>query len=381
LTARGRGAIAVIRVRGARAIQVADAVFRPERGVRLVETSPGRMRLGRIGEGSGDQVVATLVEGEQPDVEIQCHGGPAAVALVLDALEAAGATRGREPGRPDDESGCGVLVDEALVDLAEASTLRTAEILLDQVHGALGREVARVVQAIDTDLAAAVRDLEVLIERAAFGTRLLPGWTIAIAGRPNVGKSRLLNALAGFPRAIVDSAPGTTRDVVRVRTSFDGWPVEIADTAGLRGTDDVVEGLGIDRARREHERAQLVLLVLDQSEPLLALDRQMIKTGTSALLVANKADLLPAWLPGEENLDDSTIVTVSAERGDGIASLIAAIVGRLVPDPPPPGAGVPFRAKHLNVLLRAQSSLMALDRATASASLHSMIGGGRWEIT
>ena len=116
-----------------------------------------------------------------------------------------------------------------------------------------------------------------------------------IGGRPNVGKSRLLNALAGFPRAIVDPAPGTTRDVVRYPTSFGGWPVELADTAGLRGTDDLVESLGIERSRREQHQADLVLLVLDRSEPLQAIDRELIATTQGALLVANKSDLPPAW--------------------------------------------------------------------------------------
>src|SRR5262249_43718 len=146
-------------------------------------------------------------------------------------------------------------------------------------------------------------------------------------------KSRLFNALAGFARAIVDPTPGVTRDVVTVRTALGGWPVELADTAGLRPTGDAIENLGIDQARREQASADLVLLVLDRSEPLRVEDRELIDARAGALLVANKADLTPAWDPHELTREGASIATVSAEWGEGIAELIAAIVGRLVPDP------------------------------------------------
>ncbi|MFI5459357.1 MAG: GTPase [Isosphaerales bacterium] len=377
LTAEGRGAIAVVRVWGPKAIEVADAVFRPNRGVRLARTAAGRLRLGRIGEGPGDEVVAVVVEAEPPTVEIQCHGGAAAVALVQAALEAAGARRWRGSPRADREHASADLVADALFDLARAPTLRTAEILLDQANGALSGELARLIRAIDDAPALALAGLEALAGRAAAGLRLLSGWKVVIAGRPNVGKSRLLNALAGFPRAIVDPTPGTTRDVVRSPTSFGGWPVELADTAGLRGTDDVVESLGIERSRREQHQADLVLLVLDRSEPLLAIDRELIETTQGALLVKNKSDLPPAWAAGDAGLDDRAIATVSAERGDGISGLIAAIVERLVPDPPPQGGAVPFRGTQLDVLTQARSCLLANDRAAAAHLLNSMIGGAK----
>ena len=276
LTAEGRGAIAVVRVWGPKAIEVADAVFRPNRGVRLARTAAGRLRLGRIGEGLGDEVVAVLVEAEPPAVEIQCHGGAAAVSLVQDALEAAGAGAWRGSHLADREHASGDLVADALFDLARAPTLRTAEILLDQAHGASAGSSRGSSGRSTRNRRMALAGLEALAGRAAAGLRLLSGWKVVIAGRPNVGKSRLLNALAGFPRAIVDPAPGTTRDVVRFSTSFGGWPVELADTAGLRGTDDAVESLGIERSRREQQQADLVLLVLDRSEPLLAIDRELI---------------------------------------------------------------------------------------------------------
>jgi tRNA modification GTPase len=369
LTASGRGAIAVIRVWGDRAIAVADLAFRPHRGVRLAETAPGVLRLGRIGEGLGDEVIAILVDGEPPAVEIQCHGGAAAVALVQKAIQAAGATCS------DGERALSDLVALALADLARASTLRTAEILLDQADGALYRDVARLSRAIDADPAQALADLETLSGRAATGLRLVCGWKIVIVGRPNVGKSRLLNALAGFPRAIVDPTPGTTRDVVRLQTSLLGWPVEIADTAGLRETADEIECMGIERSLREQGHADLIVLVLDQSEPLSAFDRHLIATTRGALLVANKSDLCSVWPAADADLLERTIASVSAEHGDGIAGLIEAIVARLVPEPPPPGAGVPIRETQLELLVQARSCLLADDHRGASQYLRAMIGG------
>jgi tRNA modification GTPase len=375
LTAQGRGAIAVVRVWGERATEIADLAFRPNRGIRLAETCAGRIRVGRMGAGVGDEVVAVRLEGSTDSVEIQCHGGSAAVEMVLGALEAAGAIRWRgSPPVENERSRCR-LVAEALEDLSRAPTVRTAEILLDQVQGALAGELARLIRAIDQEPALALAGVDALIERAALGLRLLSGWKIVVAGRPNVGKSRLLNALAGYSRAIVDPTPGTTRDVVRLRTALGGWPVEIADTAGLRATDDLVERLGIERARREQHDAALVILVLDRSEPLSTIDRELIDETRGALLVANKSDLPPAWLAGDPRLETPAIATVSAERGDGITSLIAEIVRRLVPDPPPPGGPVPFRAAQLDTLAQARESLLQGDFARAANLLGSMIGG------
>jgi len=187
-----------------------------------------------------------------------------------------------------------------------------------------------------------------------------------IAGRPNVGKSRLLNTLAGYQRAIVHSAPGTTRDVVTVRTAFDGWPVELADTAGLRTADDPIEQSGIDRALRQAKTADLVLKVLDRSEPLRDEDHVLIdQPVSSSLLVASKADLPPAWEPSDPVLAGAPAVIVSAERGEGLDLLIAAIVAALVPTPSEPGAGVPFRPEQLERLQRARYALLAGDPETA----------------
>jgi tRNA modification GTPase len=188
LTPEGRGAIGVIRVWGPSAIAVVDSVFRPVRGKPLAATSPGRLRLGRAGIGLGDEVVAVQLVAEIPTVELQCHGGPAAVGSVVAALEAAGTRRvdtGGDRAVPADDP----LAGEARSDLAWAPTMRTAEILLDQVHGALGRELERLQHEVERAPGPALAEVDTLISRAAVGLRLICGWKVAIAGRPNVGQS------------------------------------------------------------------------------------------------------------------------------------------------------------------------------------------------
>jgi tRNA modification GTPase len=371
LTPEGRGGLAVLRLFGPGALAVADVAFRPARGRALAQTPPGRLRLGRIGAGRGDEVVAVVIAGDPPEVEIHCHGGPAAVALVVTALVDCGAER-RQPGAWARHAAATAIEAEALVDLARAPTLRTAEILLEQAQGALAGAVRELMILIASNPVAALRDLEVLRRHAAIGVRMVTGWRVALAGRPNVGKSRLLNALAGYGRAIVDAAPGTTRDVVTVGTALDGWPVELADTAGLRDPEGPIEAAGIALARARQRAADLVVLVLDRSEPWTRDDQALVEAAGSAaattLIVANKSDLPAAWEPMPGAME-----VVSAEHGDGIEALISALARRVVPMPPPPGAAVPFRPAHLRRIERAYAALQAGDRATALRHLGALL--------
>lgn len=359
LTAHGRGAIGVVAVWGPGAVDVVDAAFRPARGGPLAATPPGRPRLGRIGRGLGDEVVAVVLEADRPSVEVQCHGGPTAIALVVEALQRAGAEPA-EPARWAEHRAGSPIQAEALVDLARAETVRAATILLDQSQGALDRALDELAAALGHEPATAVLErLERLIARGRVGTRLTAGWRVVIRGRPNVGKSRLLNALAGYQRAIVDPTPGTTRDVVTVAAAFDGWPVQLIDTAGVRETEDELERAGIERAEHHAASADVVLQVLDRSEPLADEDRVLLLTPSvvPTIPVANKSDLPPAWGEGELSAAGRVAVTVSAERGDGLDELMDAVVATLIPDPPPAGAGVPFRPRHVERLREAADGL------------------------
>jgi len=341
LTASGRGAVAVVRVWGPGSRELADRFFRPNSGPSLMKTPPGRLRVGRVGAGLGDEVVAVVVEGEPPEVEIQCHGGSAAVALVVQALVEGGALIRSAQAWARHSSGSATRA-EAQVALGSAPTARVAEILLDQAEGALHDELLRLADAEPEKILAG---LDPLIDRALLGIHLIEGWKVVLAGRPNVGKSRLLNALAGYDRAIVDPTPGTTRDVVTVRAAFDGWPVELADTAGLRESVDPIEIQGVGIARDRHREADLVVVVLDRSEPLTGMDREILEDHREAMIVANKSDLPLSW-----DVSELGALAVSAERGDGIEKLASAIARRLVPTDLPTGSAVPFRKVHLQRL-------------------------------
>jgi tRNA modification GTPase len=349
LTPPGRGAVAVIRVWGPGALAAVDAAFRPMRGASLAETPPMRPRFGRLGAGLGDEVVAVVLDGEPGGVEVQCHGGSAAIEMVSQALAGRGA-RLVEASEFLRAAAPTATAAEAWEDLARAPTLRAAEILLEQAQGALDREV----DAIAGGRADATSRLDALIDHGRVGVRLVEGWRVVIAGRPNAGKSRLLNALAGYARAIVAPTPGTTRDAVTARAAFDGWPVDLVDTAGVREAEGVIERSGVERALRERARADLTLLVLDRSRPLAPEDAD--PPGDGVLIVANKADLPAAWEPAEV-FDGLAFQVVSAETGEGLEALGAAIARALVPAPPPPGAGVPFRREQVDRLIRVRTTV------------------------
>lgn len=337
LTGQGRGAVGVVQIWGASALAIASELFHPARGPSLATGATDRPRFGRFA--GGDEVVALILDGQPPAVEIHGHGGTAATAAILAALEARGVLI--ETDFPQSDS----IATQAEADLARADTLRVASILLDQCDGTLERDLLLLKQLTDAGKGGSLG--AELLDRGQVGLRLLDGWKIVLTGRPNVGKSRLLNAIAGFERSIVSPMAGTTRDVVTVRAAIDGWPVELADTAGLRADAAGLESRGIELAREAISEADLVVVVLDRSEPLTAEDMRVLTAFPMALRVANKSDLAAAW---SEHKMDSQLV--SAETGDGVESLLAAISSRLVPRPPPIGSGVPFRQVHVDRMLK-----------------------------
>jgi tRNA modification GTPase len=367
LTPQGRGAIAVIRLWGSGALELVDEVFRPLRKVKLSGSPRRRLRLGQLGSGLGDEVIAVVLDGDPPEVEVHCHGGPAALDLVINALIAAGAER-RQPVAWVRHAARTLVEAESLVDIARTTTARTAEILLEQSQGAWESEIRQLIEDVQAAPTRAPQTIEELLKRSEVGLRLISGWRVVLAGRPNVGKSCLLNALAGYSRAIVAPTPGTTRDVVTIRTAFDGWPVELADTAGIRAAGDAIESQGVSLAEARQGEADLVLVVWDGSEPLTPMDEALRDRYRNALVVVNKVDLTAAWPRSEPAL-----LPTSAARGDGIEELGQAIARRLVPEPPKPGSAVPSRPWHVRRLRETASQLGQGDIATALASLRSLL--------
>jgi tRNA modification GTPase len=338
LTPAGAAAIATLAVRGPRAWEVVRALFRPAGGRALPdEPEAGRIWVGRLGAegaGSDEVVLAARRGGPSPWLEVHSHGGREVVRLLEEAL----AARGLEV-LPWEElerrTASDALQAEALAALPRAATARTAAILLDQYHGAFARAAGAARAALERgDLAEAGRLLGELAARAPLGRHLTEPWRVVVAGAPNVGKSSLVNALAGYHRSVVAPTPGTTRDVVTALVALDGWPVELADTAGLRADAGPLERQGIDLARTAAGQADLCLWVLDASAepawPGANLER--------VRYVLNKVDLPPAW----DLKQAAGAVRVSARTGEGLAELFAAVAGWLVPEAPPAGAAVPF---------------------------------------
>jgi tRNA modification GTPase len=343
LTPPGTGAVATLAVVGPRAWGAVRALFRPAGSAPLPEEPAvsGRFWVGRLGEGAGDEVVLA-VRRAGPDywVELHCHGGRQVVAWLTEAFERQGVESCRWQDLTADSPGAapGRWAAEALRELSLAPTARTAGVLLDQSQGAFDRAVADVFAALDRgETTTAGRLLDELAGRCPLGRHLVAPWRVVVAGPPNVGKSSLINAVAGYQRSVVTPVPGTTRDVVTTPLAVDGWPVELADTAGLRGTDEELEAAGIGRARAALADADLVLWLLDASaEPVYPTPGG--DPGRQAVLVANKIDLPHAW---DVNRSPAR-ARVSAQTGEGIPELLNLLSALLVPAPPATGAAAPF---------------------------------------
>jgi len=379
LTPAGRGAVAVVRAEGPAAAAVVDQCFRAANGRRLREQPVDRVVFGHWATGHHREEVI-VIRGSGDQIEIHCHGGAAASGRIVTALQAGGCEI--EPWQEwvERASPCRI-VAEAELALAAATTRRAAAILLEQRHGALARDILAAQQELDRgDRAAAQERLAALLARSTIGMHLTQPWQLAIAGRPNVGKSSLINALVGYQRAIVFDQPGTTRDVLTAETAIDGWPVRLTDAAGIRRAADSLEAEGVARARQQLSQADLVLWVLDgalldataEANIRAAAERELGEElgnlGSSAapiFVVVNKVDLIsrpPHYVSGN-------VTATSALTGAGINALLAVIARRLVPSSPAPGVAVPFTERQAQLLERALAEVDAGELEAVRATL------------
>ena len=346
LTPTGRGAVAVVAVQGPQAVQAIDGCFLAKNRRPLADQLIGRIAYGHWRAADGEDLIVCRCDVEH--VEIHCHGGSQSVATIVSDLSTAGI---REIAWQEwlSRQGDYSLKVEAQFALSQATSLRTATVLLDQFHGSLEQELTAIRELIATDAVAAQQRLVTLLSTAELGMHLTRPWQVVIAGKPNVGKSSLINALVGYQRAIVFDQPGTTRDVVTASTVIDGWPVVLSDTAGLHDSTDELESAGINLARERLATADLVVWVSDASnfedswQTLVAHEATELQLSLpkKCLFVLNKIDRM-----NEKFAVPQDVIATSATRGAGIEELLTAISTSLVPNVPTRGAAVLFTERQ-----------------------------------
>jgi tRNA modification GTPase len=398
-TALGEAALSVIRVSGPDALIVVSRCFLPAGASsrRPSEAATHTLHYGHIvhdGRRIDEALVAVMraprTFTREDVVEITCHGGPVPARSILDAVLASGA-RLASPGEFTRRAFVNGRIDltqaEAIMDLIQSRTQLAMMAASDQLSGSLSKKVDAIRDSLMRNLAhveayidfpeeditpetndalassvsSAILNISGLLSAAEDGRALRRGVRVAIIGRPNAGKSSLLNQLLGHERAIVSPAPGTTRDTIEELASIHGIPLLLVDTAGLRDHGDDIELEGMRRARAALERAELVLHVLDSSEPLHEADRAFLREleNKKRITALNKADLPHALdLPQSAGLHP---VSVSCETGDGIPLLRETIrklvwSGQIEAD----NVEAMINSRHQDALSRA---LAALERA------------------
>lgn len=394
-TPPGEGGIGIIRVSGPEALEVAQRVFRAARGRDWVSGPGYRMVYGHVLDPVSAEVIDEVLVGimraprsytREDVIEINCHGGWVAVSRVLEAVLRAGA-RLAEPGEFTRRAYLNGRIDltqaEAVLDIIRSRTRESMRVAVAQLRGFLGtrvREVRQELVAVQAEIEAsidfpedvsapAVNDLRARLERvqneierlvatSETGRVYREGLAVVIVGKPNVGKSSLLNALLREERALVTDIPGTTRDVVEEVARIGGIPVRLADTAGVRETEDVVERMGIELARRKIAEADVVVLVLDATQGIDAEDRAAVALteGKRRIVVVNKIDLVPEGIPEErirELMGDVPVVQAAAKDGTGLAAVEKAIAGTVGSLPRGEEAVVVTNVRHRAALERA----------------------------
>ncbi|MDT8071188.1 MAG: tRNA uridine-5-carboxymethylaminomethyl(34) synthesis GTPase MnmE [Terriglobia bacterium] len=406
-TPPGRGGIGVVRIAGSESKAMASGLVRLAGGKQL---EAGRAHFGELIEPETgdrvDEIVATYFAKPHSYttddiVEISCHGAPVVLRHVVELALKRGA-RLAEPGEFTMRAFLNGRIDltqaEAVRDLIESQTLYQAKVAAQQLEGAVSHrlqptkdkliELIAVMEAgidfAEDDVSvipgeqilariAIVREpLEQLLASFDYGKVVHEGLTLAIVGRPNVGKSSLFNRLVERERAIVTATPGTTRDLVTETVAIGGLPVRLIDTAGIRQALDEAESIGIRKSMEALADADLVLVVLDASQPLEETDRELLRDlgQRPAIAVGNKIDLATA---GSGEISALAAVCTSATSGEGIPRLRELILQKIGGDGTQIESGFLTNVRQQDLVQKALAGLDAASKAVSAKTPHEMI--------
>ena len=388
-------AIGIIRLSGPESIPLMDRLFKPMNGRPMSQARDRTLVYGRLYNAAGDLLdicLCTISHGPgsytgEDTAELQCHGSPVVLRAVLDELFRLGARHAR-PGeftkRAFLNGRMELTAAEAVADLIDAESIDYAKNAAGQLSGAVSRRIDGIYSVL-TDISShyhavldypdediedfrlesyreqlgdALGQLRQLLDSFGRGKLMRAGIPAAIVGRPNAGKSSLLNALLGYDRAIVTDVPGTTRDTIEEKLSLGGLTLKLCDTAGIHDTDDRVEQLGVERSRRAMEQAELVLVVLDGSRQSAEEEAALLSAAEKAphaLVVMSKSDLAQRREKPETKLP---VVAVSAVSGEGLQELEETIQA-MFPLPAVPAGEILTNARQAEAVARAVESMEA----------------------
>ena len=368
-TANGEAGIGIIRISGEHAIEVADAMFQAMSGKPISEMGSYRAAYGRIVDGAGemmDEAIALLMRSPgsytgEDVVELQCHGGRIALQNALRRSYEAGARpaeRGEFTKRAFLNGKMDLSQAQSVMDLVQAKTDASYRAAVGRLFGRCSGQIQDIryrilemiahleamidfpeedledvsIPAIRKKVVDIVNKMDHILRAAPMGHILRNGIMTAIIGKPNVGKSSLLNTLLQEDRAIVTDIPGTTRDSIEEWANVEGIPLRIIDTAGIRSTDDAVERIGVEKARSCAERASLVLALFDGSEELTGEDEEILSMaeGKSVIFLVTKSDL-PRQIDSsrlQERFPSVPLISISVRTGAGMNDLAHAIAAQ-----------------------------------------------------